>query len=195
MCSQPAENLLFITDSEVLLAGKDPSKIVRLPPQYEHRYGSGALALTEYGVQLSCLNWLRVYIHADYYRQHDDFHIFEKNSNETLLLKLGKASPSFPIFPSDLTRFLGHCIDLLREALMCNAGTSIITQQWIKDRPRMIPDLRVPKKTCVDFDALVRWTKEREIDEMKHPVNKKVVFGHHNPVKPQPTEFVYSHVP
>ncbi|KAF2161253.1 hypothetical protein M409DRAFT_28292 [Zasmidium cellare ATCC 36951] len=170
------ENLILVTDDEVRAAGKDPARVVRLPPQYEHRYGPGALTLTQYGVELSCLNWIRMYIHADYYREHDDFHIFEQNSDETLRLKLD------------------HCVEVLRDSLMCNAGTSIITHQWIQDRPRMFQDLHFPEKTCKDFDALVRWTKEREVEEMTHPV-KDVIFGHHNPVQPQPTEYVYSHIP
>ncbi|KAK4505735.1 hypothetical protein PRZ48_003700 [Zasmidium cellare] len=170
------ENLILVTDDEVRAAGKDPAKVVRLPPQYESRYGPGALALTEYGVELSCLNWIRMYIHAEYYREHDDFHIFEQNSDKTLRPKLD------------------HCIEVLRDSLMCNAGTSIITHQWIQDRPRMFQDLHLPKKTCKDFDALLRWTKGREVDEMTHPI-KNVIFGHHNPVNPQPTEYVYSHIP
>lgn len=87
-----------------------------------------------------------------------------------------------------------HCIEVIRDALMCNAGTSIITQQWVQDRPRMFPDLRLPKKTCKDFNAIVRWTKEQEIEEMMHPV-QAVIFGHHNPIRPQATEYVYSKVP
>lgn len=77
---------------------------------------------------------------------------------------------------------------------MCNAGTSIITHQWIQGRPRIFQDLNFPKKTCKDFDALVRWTKDREIEEMTHPV-KNVIYGHRNPVHPQPTEVVYSQAP
>lgn len=34
-----------------------------------------------------------MYINADYYREHDDFHMFEKNGDEILRLKLGTAEP------------------------------------------------------------------------------------------------------
>jgi Mycotoxin biosynthesis protein UstYa len=50
-----ARNLVAVSDSDLVKMGKDPTKQVRVPPQFKEQFGDGALATTEYAHQLHCL--------------------------------------------------------------------------------------------------------------------------------------------
>ncbi|KAK8074281.1 hypothetical protein PG994_005180 [Apiospora phragmitis] len=68
-----------------------------------------------------------------------------------------------------------HCIDDIRQALMCHADTSIVTFDWKS------PDWRAPwpnfsiDHTCADWDALDRWAAARSFS----------LFDQHSVVHPQ----------
>lgn len=55
---------------------------------------------------------------------------------------------------------LDHCVDAIRQALMCHADTSIVTFGWRPHWRRPWPNFSVDR-TCVDWDALDRWAAER----------------------------------
>ncbi len=51
---------------------------------------------------------------------------------------------------------LDHCADLLRQALMCNADTSIITFQWTKESELPRPNYNL-ERTCRDYEHILQW--------------------------------------
>lgn len=53
-----------------------------------------------------------------------------------------------------------HCVEDIRQALMCQADTSIITYNWRPNSRRPWPNFSVDR-TCVDWDALDSWAAQR----------------------------------
>lgn len=53
---------------------------------------------------------------------------------------------------------LRHCIDYLRQSLMCYADTSLEIRVVNESGVKETPDWDV--KRCRDFDAILRWAQE-----------------------------------
>jgi len=55
-----------------------------------------------------------------------------------------------------------HCLDILRQQLMCAVDTGVLGQVWWnKDAPTAFPDFNT-KHTCKDFEEVRRWAFERQ---------------------------------
>lgn len=95
--------IIRITESDVLAAGKDPAKVVALPPEYnidgERTYLGKPFALHN----LHCLNYIRKAMFSDYY-----------SPNGTK-----------PLHWTHVT----HCFMTVLEALMCTPDTGV-TSKW-----------------------------------------------------------------
>ncbi|KAI0846170.1 hypothetical protein F5Y00DRAFT_264889 [Daldinia vernicosa] len=93
---------------------------------------------------LHCLNNLRRIVHWDYY--------------ESRVSDLGPTGP-FGKGHSD------HCINAIRQALMCHANTEIHTGQWIydPDRPQASKLGSHSITTCVNWDSLNNWARSRAL--------------------------------
>ncbi|KAK2758423.1 hypothetical protein FQN53_008254 [Emmonsiellopsis sp. PD_33] len=87
--------------------------------------------------QLHCLDKVRRYLHKDYY------HMEDHDSTVSLI------------------DHMDHCIDMLRQALMCQADTTLITWEGSFTNPK--PDFSATHY-CRSFDTIHDWAKEREID-------------------------------
>ncbi|KAI1192459.1 hypothetical protein F5X97DRAFT_329620 [Nemania serpens] len=110
---------------------------VKLAPEI----GGGYMASVEVLHQLHCLNMLRQATYEDYYKD--------------------KAEP-WKDSPQVLRYHLDHCIDNLRQKLMCDADAGILTYVWVKGHPAPFPDFSVQHK-CRDFDALKDWVTEHQV--------------------------------
>jgi hypothetical protein len=67
----------------------------------------------------------------------------------------------------------GHCIEILRQAAICRGDVSIITMFWKDDVQLPIADFSLPH-SCVNWNAIQEWSKQRSFDPMrpgymKHP--------------------------
>ncbi|KAI3325011.1 hypothetical protein HD806DRAFT_491733 [Xylariaceae sp. AK1471] len=58
-----------------------------------------------------------------------------------------------------------HCIDFLRQSVMCHGDVGLITYEWHDDS--LIPVANATSHQCVNWEKLDRWTKERTVDMMK----------------------------
>ncbi|KAF4626229.1 hypothetical protein G7Y89_g11930 [Cudoniella acicularis] len=70
-----------------------------------------------------------------------------------------------------------HCIDLIRQSIMCHADISTLWFKWDEEHHRMKPQLNM-MHTCRKFEKLRDWAFERsvtEFDEKKHIENGRVV--------------------
>lgn len=49
-----------------------------------------------------------------------------------------------------------HCIDMVRQALMCSGDMGLMTYNWVKDNPVPYPDFDTKHK-CRNFSKLLEW--------------------------------------
>ncbi|KAK4870691.1 hypothetical protein LT330_005039 [Penicillium expansum] len=84
---------------------------------------------------LHCLKYVRHYLHRDYYNATDEL----KESN--------------------LEEHIDHCLDDIRQTLMCHADISIYTYDWIPNYRKPWPNFRVDHE-CVNWELLDDWAKE-----------------------------------
>jgi len=67
-----------------------------------------------------------------------------------------------------------HCIEQLRQALMCQPDTSFTTFVWTHSDPKPVLDVRTFEKQCVDWDFFMERVGPRvvsfeEVDELVNP--------------------------
>ncbi|KAH6666765.1 tat pathway signal sequence [Halenospora varia] len=62
-----------------------------------------------------------------------------------------------------------HCIDLLRQVLMCRGDISLLTYSWIDGYRRPWPEYSVDH-TCHNWDNLMEWASENYIPSLKGPI-------------------------
>ncbi|KAH7109478.1 hypothetical protein B0J11DRAFT_601694 [Dendryphion nanum] len=61
---------------------------------------------------------------------------------------------------------LDHCIDILRQKLMCDSDTGLVTFVWVKGRRKPYPDFNVQKK-CRDHSKIQSWIRAHYADVEK----------------------------
>ncbi|RYP57813.1 hypothetical protein DL769_009263 [Monosporascus sp. CRB-8-3] len=130
-----------LTDEEYLKVGISPETAARNAPEF----GGGFFLQPEFSHQLHCVNLLRKASHFkySYYKTHDpDF----RDKDETFKVHLD------------------HCVEMLRQFVMCHAEVGLVTAHWIQQRARPWPDFNT-KQICRDFDGVLKWTREHQLPE------------------------------
>ncbi|KAI9775597.1 MAG: hypothetical protein M1839_000998 [Geoglossum umbratile] len=130
--------------------------------QVSEKYGGGFPANVEGLHHLHCLNLLRksLYYNFDYYHNLGEGAF--KNSDRIL-------------------RFhVSHCLDILRQQLMCTVDVAVLGQVWWnKQRPLAYPDFNTVHK-CRNFDGVRRWAEAHQApadvppDFLKPPADRDV---------------------
>ncbi|KAG9246876.1 hypothetical protein BJ878DRAFT_246986 [Calycina marina] len=82
-----------------------------------------------------CLNMLREVAHPNYYTNKD---------------------------PTQMEGHLDHCIETVREALMCNAGTGVAMFHWIKGDDQPWPDYNTLHQ-CRDPEMVLEWSLQNAV--------------------------------
>jgi hypothetical protein len=62
----------------------------------------------------------------------------------------------------ELTDIADHCIDIIRQSLMCNADAGIFSYIWVEGYPKPFPDFSV-NHNCRNFDAVLKWAEEKQV--------------------------------
>lgn len=57
-----------------------------------------------------------------------------------------------------------HCVDLLRETIMCQPDYSLATFQWVGDTTKHVVQNGKTSHQCVDWNYFETWSKERALD-------------------------------
>lgn len=57
---------------------------------------------------------------------------------------------------------LDHCIDSIRQSIMCHGDIATVYWQWMPVRQQPLPRLEITH-TCRDFDAITDWAKEHRL--------------------------------
>ncbi|KAI5364409.1 hypothetical protein J4E82_011476 [Alternaria postmessia] len=65
---------------------------------------------------------------------------------------------------SELERHVNHCIETLRQSIMCRGDVSLGTYTYLSGDGNDVTARSWASHQCVDFDALMKWTKSRAID-------------------------------
>ncbi|KAF1365565.1 hypothetical protein EJ07DRAFT_95628, partial [Lizonia empirigonia] len=69
--------------------------------------------------------------------------------------------------------YVDHCIESIRQSLMCNADVTPMHYEWSDDIKSVVPKITVTH-TCRDFEEIQKWTTNRWVD-WKWSDNRKVV--------------------
>jgi len=91
---------------------------------------------------LHCLNLVRKSLYYNYqYYKDMGMHAF---SNDEDILQL----------------HISHCVDMLRQVLMCNVDTGVLGQVWAnREKPAAFPDFNTEHK-CKNYDAVRQWAEK-----------------------------------
>lgn len=65
--------------------------------------------------------------------------------------------------PEMYERHYEHCIDYLRQGIMCNFDPGIIPYYWVREHNQPTPDGNTRHK-CVNWDNLQNWLKRRAVE-------------------------------
>lgn len=81
------------------------------------------------------------------------------DGEELLRLHLGTLlETTFP-YTTDLSLTIDHCVDILRQVVMCSADVTLITGVWVEGYPRLSADFNTQHK-CRDYETLIEWNQE-----------------------------------
>ncbi|KAJ6530659.1 hypothetical protein B0H19DRAFT_967484, partial [Mycena capillaripes] len=58
---------------------------------------------------------------------------------------------------------IAHCVERIRQALMCHADTSVLVWQWNPSLNETRVKLRIPHQ-CKDFSKIQEWTRENLLE-------------------------------
>ncbi|KAM0244541.1 hypothetical protein ACHAQJ_010749 [Trichoderma viride] len=134
-----------LSNNEARDLGIEPRGYAQIPRELQAKYGSGILAGNEFSHQLHCLNLMRKYLSFDYYNAKPEEVAFNATSQI-------------------LHTHVEHCIDILRQNIMCQPDTGFYPVYWIEGRPVAMPDFSTQRK-CRNFDRLLQWARDHSITE------------------------------
>lgn len=132
-------NKIFaVSSSDIIRMGKDPTLAVEVPPSWGFPPDRPHMMGIEAFHQLHCLNALRkgLVTNYDYY--------------------WGTRYGFTP--PAVFTRHLNHCVDILRQHLMCHADMEGFVFNWRETQIKPYADFDIKKK-CIDFNYLLEFAE------------------------------------
>jgi Mycotoxin biosynthesis protein UstYa len=62
--------------------------------------------------------------------------------------------------PEVMEHHYEHCVDSIRQRLMCTADDAVVTFRWVKDVPGPYPFFNT-NHVCHDYEAMLGWTQAR----------------------------------
>lgn len=110
---------------------------------YREEDGGGYMATIEVSHQMHCLNMLRRHTYFDYYEP-------IKHSN--------------PPGDAEFYRIhLDHCIEMLRQRIMCTGDVGMITFDWVKGHKKPYPNFST-MHVCRKLDNILDWSARHAVD-------------------------------
>ncbi|PCH36658.1 hypothetical protein WOLCODRAFT_82383, partial [Wolfiporia cocos MD-104 SS10] len=124
--------LTRIPEGDLQELGKtDRPSIVKL----DREVGGGILVDFEISHQLHCLNMLRQHTYFDYYSQFNEDY---------------QADPDF------YRIHLDHCLEMMRQIMMCTGDVGTITFDWVRGHKSPYPNFNT-RHMCRNWDHLLEW--------------------------------------
>lgn len=134
-----ADGIFPLSSSDVVRMGKDPAYTVKAPLSWGFPPDKSNMMGIEGFHQLHCLNALRKGLIINYHHYWGSHYGFTP--------------------PIVFARHLNHCLDMLRQHLMCHADLEGFTFDWREGQEKPYADFGI-RKTCVDFDYLLEWNEK-----------------------------------
>ena len=106
--------------------------------------------------QLHCLNLLRksLFFNYEYYSSHS--HPSHPGGSGEFR--------EFSNPPLHVRAHINHCVDALRERIMCAADSEVLPYYWRDMQGFTIPDFAVTRQ-CRSFESLRRWAEEHQLED------------------------------
>ncbi|KAG1729100.1 uncharacterized protein EDB91DRAFT_839379 [Suillus paluster] len=128
-----------MTLEQLLRTGERPSPAMA---QYPDEYGGGYMATVEVIHHLHCVDMLRrVTWNKPQSYDHDD------ESHES---------------HKDFRIHLDHCIEMLRQIIMCRGDVTMITYDWLEGHDDPFPNFNI-RHQCRNFEKVLDWVDERRV--------------------------------
>ncbi|KAK6860444.1 hypothetical protein PG995_004080 [Apiospora arundinis] len=137
-----ADGVYPISVADVVRMGKNPALAVDAPASWGFPADKPKMMGIEAFHLLHCLNAVRKGLVTNY-----DYYWGSRG--------YGFAPPAV------FARHLDHCVDVLRQHLMCHADLEPFVFNWRRGQEKPYADFAV-RKTCVDFDYLLEWTEKHK---------------------------------
>lgn len=133
-----ADGVFPVSSADVARMGKDPAYSVKAPPSWGFPPDKEHMMGIEGFHQLHCLNALRKALVTNYDYYWGSTYGFDP--------------------PITFSRHLNHCLDVLRQHLMCHVDLEAFTFVWREGQNKPYADFGI-RKTCVDFGAVMAWNE------------------------------------
>lgn len=126
-----------------------------------NRWGAGYPANMEALHQLHCVNLLRkaLFFNYDYYASRAS--TFSKEDTQQPGFH-HEPSAAFTDPPIGVRGHVNHCIDALRERIMCAADTGVSFYQWDEFSGHLMPDFARPRQ-CRNFESVRKFVEQRQL--------------------------------
>ncbi|KAG1768902.1 hypothetical protein EV702DRAFT_979146, partial [Suillus placidus] len=127
-----------MTREEMLKAGATDlhSKV-----RYPDKIGGGFMVSLDSAHQMHCVNLLRKASWLEYYESTDR---------------------SFQATPEMVRLHFDHCIEMIRQSIMCNADVTMITWYWVQGHTVPYPNFNT-RHRCRNFEKIIDWSVEHAI--------------------------------
>ncbi|KAI1074815.1 hypothetical protein F5B20DRAFT_562497 [Whalleya microplaca] len=129
----------------IAVSAEDYEKVnhsVRTAVQFPTESGGGYMATTVGTHQLHCLHFLW----QDHHRA----------SFPDVLRKAQEV-------PELYERHFEHCVDYIRQSIMCQFDTGLVTYDWVLEHQNPTPNSNAMHK-CVNWDVVQRWLQDRAVE-------------------------------
>lgn len=130
--------MIAVTAEDISRIGHDPITAAKFPPAT----GGGYIAATVGNHQLHCLQFM--------WKDH------HRDSFPSVLKKIADV-------PDLYEKHYEHCVDYVRQSVMCNFDTGILPYNWVLDHDNPTPNANTMHK-CVDWERLQNWLKNRAVE-------------------------------
>ncbi|KAG1856588.1 hypothetical protein C8R48DRAFT_299319 [Suillus tomentosus] len=125
-----------MTLEQLLRTGAKPSPSMT---RYPDEYGGDYMATVEVIHQLHCIDMLRK---VSWGGNHSDHSAHES--------------------PEDFRIHLDHCIEMLRQNIMCRADVTMLTYDWVEGVKDPFPNFRIPHR-CRNFEKVLDWVDAHRV--------------------------------
>lgn len=132
--------IIRATEEDLILINRSHS--LQTASKFPEVAGGGYVAMTMGTHQLHCLFWL--------WRDHHRSYFPEMLRNKEVI-------------PEMYERHFEHCIDYVRQTIMCNFDMGLLTFDWVLEHPNPVPNTNSMHK-CVDWSAADAWMKSRAVE-------------------------------
>lgn len=140
--------MMSLNEDELRRAGVTPTdSMVRLPPSADNN-DSGSEAESEGGYlgylashhHLHCLYLLHQSLHPDYY--------------------MAQQSPVWGMPRARRVSHWDHCVEALRQYVVCGADATVVTHDWYEGYAQPVPTQENPRR-CANWDAHFQWQRKQ----------------------------------